>query len=77
MAGWLGTLQANKPSSHSEISCFRANAVHDDYLATWPEVEGVTGKYSVKKEAARSSAASYDRTAGQRLWEVSAELTGL
>jgi NAD(P)-dependent dehydrogenase (short-subunit alcohol dehydrogenase family) len=47
------------------------------YLATAPEVEGVTGKYFIKRAPARSSPASYDQTAAQRLWQASVELTGL
>jgi NAD(P)-dependent dehydrogenase (short-subunit alcohol dehydrogenase family) len=44
------------------------------YLATSPEVEGVTGQYFVKRQAVRSSDASYDVPAAQRLWQVSVEL---
>jgi len=47
------------------------------YLATSPEVEGVTGKYFVNKHPARSNKQSHDRAAAQRLWEISAELAGL
>ncbi|MBI3988380.1 MAG: SDR family oxidoreductase [candidate division NC10 bacterium] len=47
------------------------------YLATSPEVEGLTGRYFVKNQAVPSSKESYDSTAAQRLWQVSAELTGL
>ena len=47
------------------------------YLATSPEVEGVSGKYFVNRKSVPSSKASYDRTAARRLWEVSAKLTGL
>ncbi len=47
------------------------------YLATSPEVEGVTGKYFVKRRAVPSSPASYDEDAACRLWEVSAEMTRL
>lgn len=47
------------------------------YLATSAEVEGVTGKYFEKQKAAPSSSASYDEAAAQRLWQVSAEMTGL
>lgn len=47
------------------------------YLASSPEVEGVTGEYFVKSKPARSSAASYDEAAQRHLWEVSEELTGL
>lgn len=47
------------------------------YLAMSPEVEGVSGKYFVKCKEARSSAASYDEAAQERLWKASAELTGV
>ena len=47
------------------------------YLATSPEVEGVTGKYFVKEKAVPSSPVSYDRAAASRLWQISAEMTAL
>jgi len=47
------------------------------YLASSPEVEGITGKYFVKKAAVKSSPESYDVGIARRLWEVSAGLTGL
>jgi NAD(P)-dependent dehydrogenase (short-subunit alcohol dehydrogenase family) len=47
------------------------------YLATSPEVEGVTGKYFVNKKAVISSPASYDEDAARKLWEISEKLTGL
>jgi len=47
------------------------------YLATSPEVEGVTGKYFVKQKAVLSCPASYDTATASRLWQVSAEMTGL
>jgi NAD(P)-dependent dehydrogenase (short-subunit alcohol dehydrogenase family) len=47
------------------------------YLASSPEVEGVTGKYFTKKKEIRSIKQSYDPEVQQRLWEVSARLTGL
>jgi retinol dehydrogenase-12 len=47
------------------------------YLAASPEVDGVTGTYVVKKRAVKSSRESYDQAAAQRLWQLSAELTGL
>ena len=47
------------------------------YLTTSPEVEGVTGKYFVKQKAIPSSPASYDTATASRLWQVSAEMTGL
>ncbi|HZF57600.1 MAG TPA: SDR family oxidoreductase [Rubrobacter sp.] len=47
------------------------------YLASSPEVEGLSGGYFVKKAEARSSDASYDERIARRLWEASAELTNL
>lgn len=47
------------------------------YLASAPEVEGVTGKYFIKKRAVASSPESYDVAIARRLWDVSAHLTGL
>lgn len=47
------------------------------YLASSPEVDGVSGKYFSDCKEIRSSSESYDDLAAQRLWEVSAELTEL
>jgi NAD(P)-dependent dehydrogenase (short-subunit alcohol dehydrogenase family) len=47
------------------------------YLATSPEVEGVSGKYFVKQKPVESSKISYDESLAGRLWKRSAELTGL
>jgi retinol dehydrogenase-14 len=47
------------------------------YLASSPEVEGLSGRYFVKKAEARSSHVSYDERLARRLWEVSADLTNL
>jgi NAD(P)-dependent dehydrogenase (short-subunit alcohol dehydrogenase family) len=44
------------------------------YLATSPQVEGVTGKYFVKSQEKPSSSRSYDQTVGSRLWEVTEQL---
>ena len=46
------------------------------YLASSPEVEGISGKYFIKCKEAKSSPESYNEAIRQRLWEVSAELTG-
>jgi NAD(P)-dependent dehydrogenase (short-subunit alcohol dehydrogenase family) len=45
------------------------------YLASAPEVDGVSGKYFVKSRPVPSSPASYDEKAQERLWEVSERLT--
>ena len=47
------------------------------YLAASPEVEGVTGRYFARRMPKRSSKASYDRDLARRLWDVSADLTGV
>lgn len=47
------------------------------YLATSPEVEGVSGKFFSKGHEKRSSTQSYDVASAERLWNVSAELTKL
>jgi len=44
------------------------------YLASSPEVEGVTGKYLVKSIPKRSAAISYDESLQRQLWEQSAKL---
>jgi retinol dehydrogenase 14 len=47
------------------------------YLASSPELEGITGKYFIDSKEARSSAESHDAGIAHRLWEVSAKMTGL
>jgi NAD(P)-dependent dehydrogenase (short-subunit alcohol dehydrogenase family) len=45
------------------------------YLASSPDVEGVTGKYFVGRREERTSQESYDPAVAARLWRVSEELT--
>ena len=47
------------------------------YLASSPEVAGVTGKYFARRRQQKSSEASHNEEAAHHLWEVSEELTGL
>ncbi len=47
------------------------------YLATSPEVEGITGKYFVDKKETPSSKVSRDLILARQLWVVSERLTGL
>ncbi|MBY8986853.1 MAG: SDR family oxidoreductase [Candidatus Lokiarchaeota archaeon] len=47
------------------------------YLASSPEVEGVTGKYFVNKEVKPSSKTSYNEEYAKRMWEISLEMTKL
>jgi NAD(P)-dependent dehydrogenase (short-subunit alcohol dehydrogenase family) len=46
------------------------------YLASSPEVEGVSGQYFVKSKATPSVGQSNDRAIARRLWDVSEKLTG-
>jgi hypothetical protein len=45
------------------------------YLATSPDVAGVTGKYFYQKQPIASSRASYDEAHARRLWEISEKMT--
>ncbi|HUR94752.1 MAG TPA: SDR family oxidoreductase [Gemmatimonadales bacterium] len=47
------------------------------YLASSPEVEGVTGRYFVGRKEMRSAPVTYDEQLQLRLWEESARLTSL
>ena len=47
------------------------------YLASSPDVEGVSGRYFANSKPKTSSNASQDTTAAARLWDVSAALVGL
>jgi NAD(P)-dependent dehydrogenase (short-subunit alcohol dehydrogenase family) len=46
------------------------------YLASSPEVEGVTGEYFAKHKVVRPSAAARDDAAAKKLWEASDALAG-
>lgn len=45
------------------------------YLASSPDLEGVTGKYYVKRELVQSSPVSRDDKVARKLWEISENLT--
>jgi len=62
----LGSFIAKPPEKGAETSV---------YLASSPEVEGISGKYFVNRKQKASSRASYDLAVAARLWEVSEELT--
>jgi retinol dehydrogenase 14 len=47
------------------------------FLASSPEVEGVTGKYFEDKKEKRSSSESYDEALAAKLWDLSAKTVGL
>jgi NAD(P)-dependent dehydrogenase (short-subunit alcohol dehydrogenase family) len=45
------------------------------YLASSPDVAGVSGQYFIRERPVASSAASCDEAAAKQLWQVSTELT--
>ena len=45
------------------------------YLASSPDVEGITGQYFVKGKAVKPAAHALDDAAAARLWEISEKLT--
>ena len=47
------------------------------FLASAPEVEGVSGEYFERKEVKRSSKESYDEAKAAALWETTSKLVGL
>ena len=65
---WLTRLFSSTPEQAS------ASLV---YLASSPEVEGVTGKFFKGKKIISSSAYSHDESVQRRLWDVSMALTKL
>ncbi|MDE0408328.1 MAG: SDR family oxidoreductase [Alphaproteobacteria bacterium] len=66
VALWLGRPFLLKPESGSDTAV---------YLASAPEIEGVTGQYFEKRKQVPSSPVSYDSDIARRLWEVSEALT--
>jgi NAD(P)-dependent dehydrogenase (short-subunit alcohol dehydrogenase family) len=52
-------------------------AVTSIYLASSPEVEGITGRYFAGRKPKTASKAAYDTAAAARLWQASAGLAGL
>ena len=46
------------------------------YLASSPEVEGISGRYFEECKAVRSSPISYDQKLQERLWRISREMAG-
>jgi hypothetical protein len=47
------------------------------YLASSPDVEGVSGKYFDSRRQVKSSPNSYDEQKWRELWRASEKLTGL
>ncbi len=73
-AGVTGFLALYTKISTPFVMTAEKGAQTEIYLATSPQVEGVTGKCFVNGEEKKSSKSSYDQTLGQRLWQVSEQL---
>lgn len=73
--GWFG--RALRKFANLFCISVEEGAKTNIYLASSPEVEGVTGKYFVECKAIPSSKISYDEEAARRLWKVSEALTGI
>jgi hypothetical protein len=55
----------------------KEGAVTPIYLASSPDVAGISGQYFIDKKEVPSSLESYDAVTAERLWKVSEELCGL
>jgi retinol dehydrogenase 12 len=64
----LAQIFARSPQKGAETSI---------YLAASPDVKGISGKYFADKSDKKSSSASYDEGAQQRLWQISEDITGI
>ena len=47
------------------------------YVATAPELDGVSGVYFNRKNRSQAQSQAYDQQTRQKLWQISLELTGL
>jgi retinol dehydrogenase-14 len=74
---WIGSLVDLVVRTRSRSLSVEQGAETIVYLASSPEVEGVSGKYFVRCRAVKSSEISYDMEMQKRLWEISAERVDL
>jgi NAD(P)-dependent dehydrogenase (short-subunit alcohol dehydrogenase family) len=72
----LDTKMVRQAFSHA-MGRAESGAEVEVYLATAPELEGVSGAYFDRKSKARAHEQAYDARARTRLWQQSLTLTGL
>ena len=72
LVGWLLRRAADVIALSPE-----AGAKTSVYLASSPEVAGISGQYFDKEKPRESSPQSHDLIAGERLWRLSEEMTRL
>ena len=73
--GWIVRLFL--PSTRLWAISSQDGAETSVYLASSPEVERVSGEYFYQKQSIPSSQYSQDEEIAKRLWQVSAEMTGV
>jgi NAD(P)-dependent dehydrogenase (short-subunit alcohol dehydrogenase family) len=78
----IGIRNRYAPKLLWRLACLKAIGVEEGaetsvYVASAPEVAGVSGKYFFQCRETSSSAASYDHDAALRLWQVSEALAGV
>lgn len=77
-SGVSGTLINNLSKAFSPLGMRPEKGADTQvYLATSPDVEGLSGKYFVKRQARPSSPASMVEEDWRRLWDYSERVTGL
>ena len=77
LADYLGVARTGGAASSTFGATPDQGAETSVFLASSPEVEGVSGKYFEKRREIRSSRESYDEAAARRLWDISEHLSGL
>jgi len=65
------------PLTRPFLKSAKEGAETEIYLASSPEVEGVSGKYFDDKKEKKSSDESYDETKARELWDATSKLVGL
>jgi NAD(P)-dependent dehydrogenase (short-subunit alcohol dehydrogenase family) len=74
MTGFFGFVMKLLKPFYQPVEKASATAI---YLASSPEVKGVSGKYFANCAPKSSSKLSYDRDAARLLWHISEKMTGL
>lgn len=77
LADYMGVPAAEPALARTFGATVEEGAETSIYLASSPEVQSVTGKYFERSRPVASSRESHDEAVARRLWEVSAQLTGL
>ena len=66
--GMIAPLMARSPEKGAQTSI---------YLASSPEVEGISGKYFADSKEKQPASQATDMDAAKKLWDVSAKMVGL